>query len=67
MVHPEDYEKVNKQITQQISESSSNLDFVKYRIITKYGRVKNVRDYGHLVHNGSDVDLYYVFIVEERE
>lgn len=67
MVHPEDYEKVNKQIAQQISESSSNLDFVKYRIITKYGRVKNVRDYGHLVHNGSDVDLYYVFIVEERE
>ena len=50
----------------QISENSSNLDFVKYRIITKTGKVKYVRDYGHLVHNDSDADLYYVFIVEER-
>ena len=66
IVHPDDYEEVSRSIVQQISESSANLDFVKYRIITKNGKVKQVRDYGHLVHNDSDADLYYVFIVEEH-
>lgn len=65
MVHPEDYREVSRTIAKQISESNANLDFVKYRIITKNGKTKKVRDYGHLVHNESDVDLYYVFIVEE--
>lgn len=66
IVHPDDYQEVSRSIVQQISESSANLDFVKYRIITKNGKVKQVRDYGHLVHNDSDADLYYVFLVEER-
>lgn len=66
IVHPEDYQEVSRSIAQQISESNANLDFVKYRIITKNGKVKYVRDYGHLVNNDSDVDLYYVFIVEEH-
>lgn len=66
VVHPEDYQEVSRSIKEQISENESNLDFVKYRIITKTGKVKRVRDYGHLVHNDSDADLYYVFLVEER-
>jgi len=66
IVHPDDYQEVSRSIMQQINESNANLDFVKYRIITKTGRVKHVRDYGHLVHNDSDADLYYVFLVEER-
>ena len=41
------------------------MDFVRYRIITKNGNIKHVRDYGHLVHGESDVDLFYVFVVEE--
>ncbi len=66
MVHPEDYQEVSRTIVQQINESNANLDFVKYRIVTKKGNIKNVRDYGHLVHTDSDADLYYVFIVEEH-
>lgn len=66
IVHPDDYQEVSRSIAMQISESNANLDFVKYRIITKTGKVKYVRDYGHLVHNESDADLYYVFLVEER-
>lgn len=66
IVHPDDYQEVSRSIVQQINESNANLDFVKYRIITKNGKVKQVRDYGHLVHNDSDADLYYVFLVEER-
>ena len=41
------------------------MDFVRYRIITKTGKVKHVRDYGHLVKTDNDVDLFYVFVVEE--
>lgn len=65
MVHPEDYPEVSRMIAQQIKNGSTNMDFVKYRIVTKNGKIKYVRDYGHLVHNDNDVDLYYVFIVEE--
>lgn len=65
IVHPEDYEEVRKSIYEQISTSSNNMDFVRYRIITKNGNIKHVRDYGHLVHGESDVDLFYVFVVEE--
>ncbi len=65
MVHPEDYPEVRKSIAAQIRENDSNLDFVKYRIITKKGNIKYVHDYGHLVHNDFDVDLFYVFVVEK--
>ena len=65
IVHPDDYEEVRKSIYEQISISDKNMDFVRYRIITKTGKIKYVRDYGHLVKMDSDVDLFYVFIVEE--
>ena len=66
MVHPEDYLAVKQSIEAQIRESASHMDFVKYRIVTKKGDVKYVRDYGRLVHNDNDVDLFYVFLVEEQ-
>ncbi len=65
IVYPDDYEEVRKSIYEQISTSTNNMDYVKYRIATKTGKVKYVRDYGHLVHMDGDVDLFYVFIVEE--
>lgn len=65
IVHPEDYEEVRKSIYEQISQNEKKMDYVRYRIITKSGKEKYVRDYGHLVHSDSDVDLFYVFIVEE--
>lgn len=66
MVHPEDYPDVKRSIMRQISANDKNTDFVKHRILTKKGNVKFVRDYGRLVPNDSDVDLFYVFIVEEQ-
>lgn len=65
IVHPEDYESVRRSIYEQLSISERKMDFVRYRIITKKGNIKYVRDYGHLVHVDGDVDLFYVFIVEE--
>ena len=65
IVHPEDYQEVRNSIYEQINASDKKMDYVRYRIITKTGKIKFVRDYGHLVHMDSDVDLFYVFIVEE--
>lgn len=65
IVHPEDYQQVRQSIYEQISANDKKMDYVRYRIITKTGKVKYVRDYGHLVNVDSDVDLFYVFIVEE--
>lgn len=67
MVHPEDYSEVRRSITAQISTNDTHMDFVKYRIITKKGNIKYVHDYGHLVHNDMDVDLFYVFVVEDHK
>lgn len=66
IVHPDDYDEVRKSIYEQISISDKKMDYVRYRIITKNGKEKYVRDYGHLVNVDSDVDLFYVFIVEEN-
>ena len=65
IVHPEEYQEVRESIYEQINSSDKKMDYVRYRIITKTGKVKYVRDYGHLVHVDNDVDLFYVFIVEE--
>ena len=65
IVHPDDYQTVRESIYKQINESDKKIDCIRYRIITKNGKVKHVRDYGHLVHRDNDVDLFYVFIVEE--
>ena len=65
IVHPDDYEEARKSIYEQIGASDKKMDCLRYRIITKTGKVKYVLDYGHLVNVDSDVDLFYVFIVEE--
>lgn len=64
IVHPDDYELVNKSIYQQIGKNDDKMDFVKYRITTKTGKVKYVHDYGHWIHNELDEDMFYVFLVE---
>ena len=67
IVHPDDYESVSNSIVEQIEKNTSKMDFVRYRITTKSGKVKNVRDYGRLVHNVGDEDVYYVFLVEDHD
>lgn len=64
IVHPDDYELVNKSIYQQIGKNDDKMDFVKYRITTKTGKIKYVHDYGHWIHNELDDDMFYVFLVE---
>lgn len=65
MVHKDDYERVDKEIKEQITSSSKCYDQVKYKITTKNGKIKNILDYGHLVQKEYNDDVFYVFIVEE--
>ena len=65
IVHPADYERVEKEIEEQIANSHNEMDYVEYRIIRKDGEIRYVKDYGHLVHTAYNDDLYYVFIIED--
>ncbi|MBQ3028062.1 MAG: PAS domain-containing protein, partial [Lachnospiraceae bacterium] len=64
MVHPEDLNRVQKEIRQQVVQTDKQLDFIRYRIITKDGRIRWIDDCGHLEDTGSgdDSKLFYVFI-----
>ena len=68
LVHPEDYERVQKSIDEQISnQENGNLDYVEYRIIRKNGEIRWVDDYGHFAHLPGVGDVYYVFIGDITE
>ena len=64
MVHPEDLNRVQWEINEQIQYSDRKMDFICYRIITKDGKERWVEDCGHLENTGSGEDekLFYVFI-----
>ena len=61
IVHPEDFNRVQKSIESQITETN-NLDYVEYRIRTKKGTLKYVRDYGRFVKTKNYGDIFYVFL-----
>ncbi|MBQ9528337.1 MAG: GGDEF and EAL domain-containing protein [Fretibacterium sp.] len=69
LVYPEDIEKINRTIWDQLSVSGG-FDNIKYRVITKNGHIKDIEDWGHLVHSKElDEDIFYVFLwdTEARE
>ena len=69
IVHPDDFARVQKSIDKQITEENP-IDYVEYRIITKSGNVKYVKDYGRFVKTKNYGDIFYVFLnditLEER-
>lgn len=67
IVHPEDLEKVEASIREQISGSRQDMDYVEYRIIRKDGEIRWVEDYGHFIGNDRTRDIFYVFIVDATE
>ena len=64
MVHPEDLDRVQWEINNQISSSEERMDYVQYRIIRKDGEIRWVDDCGHLENSkwGEEHRLFYVFI-----
>ncbi len=69
MVHPEDLNRVQKEIRQQIKQTDKQLDFIRYRILAKDGKVRWIDDCGHLedCDSGEDSQLFYVFISDVTE
>lgn len=66
MVHPEDLDIVEHDISKQIKKER-DIDRVKYRIRCKDGTVKKVLDYGRFVHTEMYGDVYYVFMNDITE
>ena len=62
IVHPDDYEKVDASINQQVKSHSKEMDYVEYRIIRKDGSIRWVDDFGRLAHSRAYGDVFYVFI-----
>ena len=68
MVHPDDVKRVKAEIEQQIRQTDKKLDFIRYRIMTKTGKVRWVDDCGHLDSDSqADSRLFYVFISDITE
>ena len=67
IVHPDDLERVEKYIAHQIVSDFQALDYVEYRIIRKDGKISWVEDFGHLVHDETEGDIFYVFISDITE
>ncbi len=69
IVHPDDFTRVQRSIGMQITEEN-NIDYVEYRIKSKDGTVKYVKDYGRFVKTKNYGDIFYVFLnditLEER-
>ena len=64
LVHPDDLSRIQWEIHEQVIHSDLNMDFIRYRIITKSGQTRWIDDCGHLEDSGSgeDAKLFYVFI-----
>ncbi|MDE6618322.1 MAG: response regulator [Clostridiales bacterium] len=66
VVHRDDFERVQAEISDQIAHSDNKLDYVEYRIVRKDGIVRWVEDYGHYLKSSAG-DCYYVFITDATE
>lgn len=64
MVHPEDLNRVEWEINEQIGHSKRKMDYIRYRIRRKDGEIRWIDDCGHLEDAGSGEEsrLFYVFI-----
>lgn len=69
MVHPEDLNRIQWEIKEQVKHSDTKMDFIYYRIIRKDGTVRWIDDCGHLEdpHSNTGSRLFYVFISDVTE
>lgn len=66
IVHPEDLDRVEESIREQIAASQYDFDYVEYRIVRKDGTIGWVDDYGHFIQTNSG-GIFYVFIGDATE
>lgn len=61
-VHPDDVDRVEKSIEEQIERNPQKLDEVDYCIITKDGRTVRIHDLGRRINDPGLGELFYVAI-----
>lgn len=65
MLHPEDVNRIEFEINEQIRFSEKKMDYISYRIIRKDGSIRWIEDYGHLEYVGNgEKNVFYVFIMD---
>ena len=68
MVHPDDRERIEKEIQEQIESTEWKMDYIKYRIIRKDGTVGYINDFGHLEDGLGEGNQYFqVFLLDVTE
>lgn len=67
IVYPEDLERVEKSIWEQIRKSQYDLDYVEYRIRRKDGAIRWIEDYGHYVFSEAMGGVFCVFVGDATE
>ena len=68
MVHPDDRERIDKEIKEQISSTEWKMDYIKYRILRKDGTVGYINDFGHLEDGLGEGNQYFqVFLLDVTE
>lgn len=63
-VYPEDVDQVEQSIEAQIQSNKREIDEVDYRIRTRDGRIRRIRDLGRLIHDPGLGDLFYVALYD---
>ena len=66
MVHPDDRERIEKDIWSQVNSTEWKMDYIKYRIIRKDGTIGYISDFGHL-EEGNDGEYFQVFLLDVTE
>lgn len=64
LVHPDDVERVEKDIRSQVAGSRDKMDFVNYRIRRKDGSIRRVEEFGRRVFIPSVGPVFYVFFLD---
>ena len=65
MVHPDDRERIEREIWSQVEGNEWHLDYIKYRIVRKDGTVGFISDFGHLVEDAESGESYFqVFLLD---
>ena len=67
MVHPDDINRVEDSIADQIAADERNVDYVEYRIIRKDGSIRWLDDYGRFVRTRKYGNIFYVFVRDITE
>lgn len=65
LVHPEEWERVENSIWQQINSSADGInDYVSYRLAQKDGTYRQVLDFGRIVESEHYGSVFYVLIMD---